>query len=78
MAIDHSLCFPSYSPNHVERLSDKGFEQRSERGFGQYKEGEMPGEVFSRRSVGLRRRIRGFSDGFFDDVGWITLERMRW
>jgi hypothetical protein len=25
----------------VEKLSEKGYEQRSERGFGQYKGGEM-------------------------------------
>jgi hypothetical protein len=77
--LDQLSCLPSYSPNHVDRLSEKGFEQRSERGFGQYKEGEMGGEVPSRRSVGLRhRRIRGFSDGCSYDVGWVSLERMRW
>jgi hypothetical protein len=48
----------------------KGFEQRSERRFGQSKEGEIGGEVPSRRSVGLRYRgIRGFSDGFSRAVG---------
>ena len=54
----------------LEKLSEKGFEQRSERRFGQSKEGEIGGEVPSRRSVGLRYRgIRGFSDGFSRAVG---------
>ena len=49
----------------VEKLSEKGYEQHSERGLGRYKDGEMGRKVPSRRSVGLRyRRVRGFSDSF--------------
>jgi hypothetical protein len=43
----------------------KGFEQRSKRGLGRYKEGETGRKGPSQRSVGLRcRGVRGFSDRF--------------
>src|SRR5215207_11422452 len=49
----------------LPKLSEKGYEQHSERGFGRYKEGEMGQIVPSRRSIELHhRRVRGFSDSF--------------
>jgi hypothetical protein len=43
----------------------KGFEQRSEPGFGRYTGYEKGREAPSRGSAGLRsRRLRGFSDSF--------------
>ena len=48
----------------------KGFEQRSEPGFGRYGGYEKGREVPSRGSAGLRsRRARGFSDSFSRTYG---------
>jgi hypothetical protein len=56
----------------------KGFEQRSEPGFGRYTGYEKGREVPSRGSAGLRsRRLRGFSDGFSRQLcklPWTTSE----
>src|SRR5215208_2268768 len=52
------------------KLSEKGYEQHSERGFGRYKEAKMGQIVPSRRSVELHhRRVRGFSDSFSRTLG---------
>jgi hypothetical protein len=56
----------TYSPKSCqEKLSEKWLEQRSGRGFGRYKKGEMGRKEPFRQSVRLRyRRLRGFSDSF--------------
>jgi hypothetical protein len=47
------------------KLSEKGFEQGSERGFGRYTDGYMDRKEPAWRSVGLRcRSLRPFSDSF--------------
>ena len=49
----------------VEKLSEKGYEHRSSRDLGRYKEGEMDRKAPLRPLAGLRcRRVRGFSDSF--------------
>src|SRR5215204_1183687 len=54
-----------YSPECVERLSEKGYEQHTERGFGRRREAEMGRKVPFRCSVSLHRRLlRPFSDSF--------------
>src|SRR5215210_8232827 len=55
----------SYSPECVERLSEKGYEQHSERGFGRCREAKMGRKAPLRCSVSLHRRLlRPFSDSF--------------
>src|SRR5215208_2044088 len=52
-----------YSPECVERLSEKGYEQHTERGFGRRREAKMGRKVPFRCSVSLHRRLlRPFSD----------------
>jgi hypothetical protein len=47
----------------LQRLSEKGSEQRSEGGFGRYEEAEMGRNKPSGRSVGLRHgHLQDFSD----------------
>src|SRR5215207_5089173 len=54
-----------YSPNVVEKLSEKGYQQHSERGIGRRKEAKMGRKVPLRCSVRLPRRLlRPFSDSF--------------
>src|SRR5215203_1581799 len=56
-------CRCLYSPSCLERLSEKGYEQCSDRGFGWYTEGEMDLEDPLCRPAGLRYKcVRGFSD----------------
>ena len=48
------------------KLSEKGYEQRSDHEFGWYTEGEMDRKVALWRPTGLRRKgARDFSDSFF-------------
>jgi hypothetical protein len=48
------------------KLSEKGFEQRSDRGFGWYAQGEIDRKAPLWRPAGLRcERVRGFSDSFY-------------
>src|SRR5215207_9484986 len=52
-----------YSPECVERLSEKGYEQHTERGFGRRREAKMGRKAPFRCSVSLHRRLlRPFSD----------------
>jgi hypothetical protein len=52
-----------YSPDCVERLSEKGYEQYSERGFGKRREAKMGRRLPFRCSVRLHCRLfRPFSD----------------
>jgi hypothetical protein len=54
-----------YSPNDLEKLSEKGYEQRSDRGFGPYTEAKISREGASQQPVGLScERVRDFSDSF--------------
>jgi hypothetical protein len=47
------------------KLSEKGFEQRSEREFDWFTEGKMDRNISCQRSVRLsRRRLPDFSDSF--------------
>jgi hypothetical protein len=51
--------------NCVKKLSEKGYEQRSKRGFRRCREAKMGLKVPLRCSVRLHRRLfRPFSDGF--------------
>src|SRR5215218_10126306 len=53
------------SENARTKLSEKGFEQRSDYEFGRYTEHEMGQKGTFRRPVGLRcERVRDFSDSF--------------
>lgn len=56
-----------------KKLSEKGYEPRSDRGFGRCRETKMGGKVPFRCFVRLRRRLlRPFSDSFkakFADLG---------
>ena len=53
------------SQNSFMKLSEKGYEQRSDRGFGWYTEGEIDRKAPLWRPEGLRcERVRGFSDSF--------------
>ncbi len=55
----------SYSPKCLEKLSEKGYEQRSEREFGQYTAYEMDRKAPLWRPTGLcREHLRSFSDRF--------------
>jgi hypothetical protein len=48
-----------------QKLSEKGYEQRSKRDFGWYTQGEMDRNAPLWQPAGLRcRRLRGFSDSF--------------
>jgi hypothetical protein len=59
----------SHSPNILERLSEKGYDQRSEREFGWYTEGEMDRKAPLWRPAGLRcKRLRGFSDSLRREI----------
>ena len=49
----------------LEKLSEKGYEQRSSRAFGHYTEGDMDRMASLWRPAGLScRHVRGFSDSF--------------
>jgi hypothetical protein len=55
--------FRPYSPECVERLSEKGYEQRSDREFGWYTDDEMDRKAPLWRPAELGcKRLRGFSD----------------
>src|SRR5829696_3026279 len=59
-----------YSPECVERLSEKGSERGSEGGFGRYEENDTGRKEPSRRSLGLRRgSFLGVSDGLSTHLG---------
>jgi hypothetical protein len=51
MALDQLPSFPSYSPKCLEKLSEKGYEQRSEREFGRYTEEEIGPWVVCRATL---------------------------
>ncbi len=60
----------STSQNLPSETVRKGCEQRSEREFGRYMEGEIGRKVPSRWSIGLRHElVRGFSDSFSPTLG---------
>ncbi len=58
-----------YPSNVLERLSEKGYEQRSERAFGGCTEAKMGQNTSSRRSLRLSCRwLPGFSDSLRREV----------
>jgi hypothetical protein len=62
----------SYSPECVAKLSEKGYEQRSDRGFGRCRETKMGRKVAFRCSLRLHSRLlrpfRIVSEGEFSEV----------
>ena len=58
---------------HLLKLSEKGYEERSEREYGRYTEAEMDRTAPLWRPPGQRcKRLRGFSDGFSSTTSLTT------
>ncbi len=58
-----------YSPNCLEKLSEKGYEQRSEREFGRYTEEEMGPWVVCRATLQALSTLFGqFLEGEFREL----------
>jgi hypothetical protein len=60
---------------NFQNLSEKGYEQNSDRDFWAYTEAKMDRKVPFRRPVGLRRRrLRTFSDSFEEEFSEVHIQ----